>query len=90
MRELSVSTRFKKDLKKAQKQRKVVTLLEEALALLRQDLPLPQRHRPHLLIGNYAGFYECHLTPDWLLIYGYPDKETLELVRLGSHSELFG
>lgn len=90
MRQLDLANTFRKDLKKARKQGKDLRKLDALVALLQADAPLPPRCRPHVLIGNWAGFYECHITPDWLLIYGYPDTETLELVCLGSHSELFG
>ena len=61
----------------------------EVLALLLADEPLPQKFRDHSLTGEYADCRECHLKPDLLLIYRRVEGNTLELTRLGSHSELF-
>ena len=63
--------------------------LDAVLALLLNDEPLPPRHRPHRLSGEWAGFWECHVTPDWLLIYDLDDPDVLALHRTGSHSDLF-
>jgi len=68
----------------------VDALLSLIVSLLQQDQPLPERHRDHPLSGNWAGYRECHIKPDLLLIYRKPDADTLRLARLGSHSELFG
>ena len=65
-------------------------LLTSAVAFLLIDKDLPTGNRDHALVGNWAGYRECHIKPDLLLIYRKPDMETLHLVRLGSHSELFG
>lgn len=79
---------FKRDFKKAQKQGKNLQKLHEVILTLQQDKPLPQKNRNHKLKGEYAGCWECHVEPDWLLIYKLiPGK--LALARLGSHSELF-
>ena len=64
--------------------------LRAVLVTLVTDAPLETRYRDHELGGNWAGYRECHLKPDLLLIYSRPDAGTLRLVRLGSHSELFG
>jgi mRNA interferase YafQ len=65
---------------------------EEALATtiqhLAEDLPLPDRLYDHALTGKWAGYRDCHIRPDLVLIYSKPDPESLDLVRLGSHSEL--
>jgi len=58
------------------------------LNLLREDKPLPTRCRPHKLGGNYKGKWECHIEPDWLLIYQYDDK-SVYLLGTGTHSDLF-
>ena len=79
---------FKKDFKRAEKQRKDLTKLEAILNLLIEGSPLPERNRDHNLGGNWSSYRECHVEPDWLLIYRV-DGESLILVRLGSHSELF-
>jgi mRNA interferase YafQ len=64
-------------------------ILGEALELLGNDVALPSRYEDHPLIGPWKGHRDCHIRPDLLLIYRKPDNDTLELVRLGSHSELF-
>jgi mRNA interferase YafQ len=68
----------------------VETLLPEVAELLATDRPLKGKHRDHALSGNWKDHRECHLKPDLLLIYKKPDDHTLRLVRIGSHSELFG
>ena len=64
--------------------------LQEIVSKLVADQPLTPRHRPHVLKGEYNGFWECHIRPDWLLIW-YRDEEALELrfARTGTHSDLF-
>lgn len=85
------TSQFKKDYKRAVKQGLDVDLLLDIVELLAQEIPLEPKHKDHPLGGNYVGFRECHITPDWLLIYK-KDKEKLLLVltRTGTHSELFG
>ena len=69
-------------------------ILHQALSatvdLLARDIPLPAQLKDHPLKGQWAPNRECHLRPDLLLVYRKPDDETLTLIRLGSHSELFG
>jgi mRNA interferase YafQ len=65
-------------------------LLQAVVTLLVEDRPLPTSSHDHRLTGEWADHRECHLRPDLLLIYRKPNPETLQLVRLGSHSELFG
>lgn len=92
MRKVSETAQFKKDFKRVAKGPHRATLdadLRSALVLLAQDLPLAERCRDHPLGGNYTEHRECHLKPDLLLIYKKPDLQTLRLVRIGSHSELF-
>jgi mRNA interferase YafQ len=62
--------------------------LSEIVRLLAADIPLPHRHFDHPLSGEWRDFRDCHVRPDLILIYRKPDKEHLDLVRLGSHSEL--
>lgn len=81
------TTKFKKDFKTAQKQGKDITKLETVLKLLVSEQTLPFQYKDHLLI-NFESYRECHITPDWLLIYKIVDEELI-LARLGSHSELF-
>ena len=64
--------------------------LFDILELLRQDKPIPEENRPHPLTGDYAGHMECHIEGDFLLIWFDPQCDVISLVRLGSHSELFG
>ncbi|MDQ1275500.1 MAG: mRNA interferase YafQ [Euryarchaeota archaeon] len=85
---LTITNQFKKDIKKIKKQNKNLTLLKDIKELLITESKLPVRYNNHQLIGNYAGHYELHIQPDWLLIYKI-DKNELRLVRTGSHSELF-
>jgi mRNA interferase YafQ len=63
-------------------------LLGEVIAMLAADEPAPPRFHDHALAGRWKDFRDCHVRPDLVLIYRKPDGETLELVRLGSHSEL--
>ncbi len=85
---------FKKDFKRVKSTPKhakeIEQLLKDALMLLLNDLPLPEKNRDHDLTGNWVDYRECHLKPDLLLIYKKVDSEVLRLARLGSHSELFG
>jgi mRNA interferase YafQ len=62
--------------------------LDELIALLAADEPLTARHRDHALTGEWKDHRDCHVKPDLVLIYRKPDENTLQLVRLGSHSEL--
>lgn len=68
--------------------KKLDALLMEAVNLLADDMPLPRRNSDHPLSGEWRDHRDCHLRPDLVLIYRKPDAESLELVRLGSHSEL--
>lgn len=87
---LKPTTQFKRDLKKAQKQNKNLDLLNKVLQQLTDGIPLPEKNRDHALTGNYAGCRECHIQPDWLLIYEIAeDTLFLYLTRTGSHNELF-
>ena len=87
---LKPTTQFKRDLKKAQKQNKKLDLLNKVLQQLADGIPLPEKNRDHALTGNYAGCRECHIQPDWLLIYEIAeDTLFLYLTRTGSHNELF-
>ena len=84
------STQFRKDVRLAHKQGKDIALLEQLIDLLADDKPLPEKHRDHALQGNWKGYRECHVTPDWLLVYRKSDNGALLLLlaRLASHSEL--
>lgn len=90
MLKLRYSSQFKKDLKLAKKQGKNILKVKTALELLVKNHTLPSEYNDHMLTGNWKSFHECHIEPDWLLIYRI-NNDILELVaqRLGSHSELF-
>ncbi len=87
---LKPTNQFKKDLKLMQKRGCDMGALETVLTLLADGKPLQDKYRNHLLTGNFAGCSECHIKPDWLLVYEY-DEEVLflYLLRTGSHSDLF-
>ena len=85
------SSGFKRELKKMKKQRKDISLLENVVTKLASGESLPIENRDHPLQGEFKGCRECHIEPDWLLIYEISDKELLlYLLRTGSHSDLFG
>ena len=87
--ELIVSGSFKKDYKKLVKRRYNIDLLEAVVDKLLNDEILPPKNRDHALSGNWAGYRECHIEPDWLLVYRInEDKLILALTRTGSHSDL--
>ena len=87
---IKYETGFKKDYKRIVKRGYNVSLLEEVIDQLANKIPLAPKHRDHGLSGDYAGFRECHITPDWLLIYKVDNNELiLYLTRTGSHSDLF-
>jgi mRNA interferase YafQ len=93
MRRIERSTAFKKDFKRVQKGQggaKVQALLTAVLEKLIVDEPLPVKNADHPLSGEWKDHRDCHIRPDLVLIYRKPDTDTLQLVRLGSHSELFG
>jgi len=85
---LLTTTAFEKDLRRIEKQGKDLDKLEEIVDLLQAQQPLPSRSRPHLLRGTWAGHWDCHIKPDWLLLYRVTEAELI-LVRTGSHAELF-
>jgi len=87
--DLRTTTAFEKDLRRVEKQRKDLDKLEEIVNLLQAQKPLPPRCRPHALRGNWSGHWDCHVEPDWLLLYSVTETHLI-LVRTGSHSELFG
>jgi len=83
------STRFKKDFKTCVKRGYKMSLLQQAIDTLRTPAQLPLKNKDHNLSGNYSGYRECHIEPDWLLIYKQTDDE-LRLDRTGTHTDLFG
>jgi mRNA interferase YafQ len=85
---ITQTSRFKKDVKRQIKRGKDLGKLKEVVGWLVEGEPLPTKNRDHALTGNWTGWRDCHLEPDWLLIYKLlPDE--LILGRTGSHSDLF-
>ncbi len=92
MRTIKRTSKFKKDYKREKssgRHKDLETLLRAVIELLLIDAALPLNKFDHDLSGDWKDFRECHIKPDLLLIYRKPDAESLELIRLGSHSELF-
>ena len=92
MLELELATQFKRDLKKIGKQQKNKELMNSLIEQLQLEQPLHAKHKDHNLTGNWQGYRECHITPDWLLIYKIIKDDCVQLLRLsrtGSHSDLF-
>lgn len=84
------TSRFKKDLKSAIKRGYNINLLGEVIDTIAMGKELPEKYKDQSLINNYKGCRECHITPDWLLIYEISNQELiLYLTRTGTHSELF-
>jgi mRNA interferase YafQ len=88
MLEVNQLNSFERDLKRIKKRGKPLHKLQEIIELLAHQHPLPARQRDHMLTGNWQGTRECHIEPDWLLIYKVVES-TLTLIRTGSHSDLF-
>ena len=90
MLDVVLSNQFKKDLKAAQKRGYDLALLNAVVDKLASRETLEAKYRDHNLTGNYAGFRECHIQPDWLLVYRIDEEEIiLFLSRTGTHSDLF-
>jgi mRNA interferase YafQ len=84
------TTRFRRDLRRMRRRGKDVQKLQAVVRLLVQEQPLAERHHDHPLVGDWAGYRDCHIEPDWLLLYKIDrDEETLTLVRTGTHADLF-
>lgn len=89
MREVVRSTAFKKDVKRAEKRGKDMRKLRTVIRLLLDDKPLEPRQRDHPLKGDWVGYRDLHVEPDWVLLYRVTEAE-LMLARTGTHSDLFG
>ena len=88
--ELILTRKFKKSLKLVKKRGLDLSLLEKVITSLQNNIPLEEKYCDHELRGKYKGFRECHIAPDWLLIYEVDDKHLfLYLTRTGTHSDLF-
>ena len=88
MLNVAFKSRFKKDLKRLKSSNRDEDELLAVIDVLANEQPLEEKFRDHSLVGNYAGCRECHIRPDWLLIYQITETDLL-LMRTGSHSELF-
>ena len=86
--DLDFTNRFKKDVKLCLKRNYNISLLELVLLESREKGELPLKYKPHLLSGNKDGLWECHIKSNWLMTW-YFDKNTIVLVRTGTHSDLF-
>lgn len=90
-REIKRTRQFKKDVRRMLRQGKQLQPLLDIVEKLQNDIPLPPELKDHALIGSWLGKRECHIEPDWLLIYEKTDSVLLlTLVRTGTHSGLFG
>ena len=90
MLDVILSNQFKRDLKLMSRRRMDLELLDAVVTRLASGEALDEKHSDHALTGNYAGFRECHIKPDWLLIYRINGRELyLFLSRTGTHSDLF-
>ena len=90
MLKVRYSNKFKKDFKAIIRRGYDITLFEDVVCLLREEKPLTEKYCDHSLKGEYMGHRECHISPDWLLIYKVEnDMITLSLTRTGTHSDLF-
>ena len=88
---LKTTTQFKKDYKLAMKRGLKISLLDNVIAALAMSEAPPEKNKDHALTGNWAGHRECHIQPDWLLIYRIEDDVlVLTLARTGTHGDLFG
>lgn len=87
---IKYETSFKKDFKRIVKRGYDIRLLEEVIEILASGRELPPKYKDHALIGDYADCRECHIAPDWLLVYQIDGNELiLYLTRTGTHSDLF-
>ncbi len=90
MKILRFSTQYRKDVKRFRNQPKKMEKVMKILQMLRDDIPIPDEYKPHMLSGNYKGCMECHVEGDFLLIWIDENENRIGVLRLGSHSELFG
>lgn len=89
--EIVVTNQFKKDYKRAKKRNQNISLLKEIITKLARGETLPDKNKDHALSGKWIGYRECHIQPDWLLVYRIEDNVlVLTLSRAGTHSDLFG
>lgn len=90
MLDLVTTAQFRKDLKRVRKRGMDMSKLDDILKKLRNEEPLDEKNRDHPLYGDYIGFRECHIEPDWLLVYAIDHGQLiLTASRTGTHSDLF-
>ncbi len=89
MLNIRYSAKFKKDSKNCIKRNYNMELFQEVIAILLIPSPLPPKYKAHRLTGEYSGYRECHIQPDWLLIYRVVGN-VLQVFRMGTHADLFG
>jgi mRNA interferase YafQ len=89
MQQIKLSGQYKKDFKRYKHNLSKVQKLLNIVRMLEHEIEIPSEYKPHKLTGNYKDCMECHIENDFLLIWIDPDSDTIELLRLGSHSELF-
>lgn len=90
MYEIKRSTQFKRDVRRSIKQHKLMTKFKTIHELLMSGMSIPETNKDHILSGNWNGHRECHIEPDWLLIYRIDrENKVIEYVRMGSHSDIF-
>lgn len=92
MRRIDITGQYKKDLKLARKRNLPEEELNKVIFMLANDELLPAKYKDHALHGDFEGTRECHIAPDWLLIYSKTEEsivQVLTLIRTGSHSDLF-
>lgn len=89
MKKLHPTTQYKRDYKHFRNNPKKLAKLMIILNMLQSEIPIPAEYYPHMLTGIYAGYMECHIEGDFLLIWFDRETDQIDLVRLGSHSDLF-
>jgi mRNA interferase YafQ len=89
MYSLTFTTKFKKDFKLCEKRGFLIEKIENVFEILAKSGNLPQNYKPHKLTGNYTDCWECHIEPDWLLIWKFSSDFNIILIRTGTHSDLF-
>lgn len=89
MREIVYSSRYRRDLKRMIRRGADLDLHDEVVGLLVSDAPIPERFRDHALVGDWKGFRELHIRPDWLLVYAKHGDLLLLLAATGSHADIF-
>lgn len=94
-RDIIWTAKFKRDYKLAMKRNLNIDILDDAIRILASGSQLPESYNDHMLSGNWKGYRECHIQPDWLLVYCIEDNDlvlvlVLVLTRTGTHSDIFG